>query len=196
MIKSLSIMFIISCGALCAAPQRETIAIQEMKLALEQLTYQLNAHQSEIDLFQERVQKMERSTEQFAGQLKEGVKDRTLENRLARLEKANETLIADFKELKGHLNESQTGIATCQTKLTQIDKQLNADIQSLKQSLQTMLALLQKGGGDSSGKSYIVKPGDSLGHIALEHKTDARRIKEKNNLSSDKIYVGQKLLLP
>ncbi|MFP4661650.1 MAG: LysM peptidoglycan-binding domain-containing protein [Halanaerobiales bacterium] len=48
-----------------------------------------------------------------------------------------------------------------------------------------------------SGQSlYIVQPGDSLYLIASKHKTSVWEIKKINNLNSDSLMVGQRLLLP
>ncbi|HZG71132.1 MAG TPA: LysM peptidoglycan-binding domain-containing protein [Chondromyces sp.] len=44
-----------------------------------------------------------------------------------------------------------------------------------------------------SQSAYTVQPGDSLYKIALKHKTTVQSIKQLNYLSSDVIYVGQKL---
>ncbi len=192
--SSFILSILCSCGALFGAPQRESLAIQEMRLALDQMGYQVHGHQSEIDLFQERIQKLERSVEALGGQVSAGQRDRTVESRLAHLEKAHETLIADFKSLKSHLNETNNSLAACQNKLSKIDQQLSSDISGLKHSLQSMLALL-KGEAIDEGV-YVVKSGDSLGQIALDNKTDIKTIKQLNNLSSDRIYIGQKLNIP
>lgn len=44
--------------------------------------------------------------------------------------------------------------------------------------------------------AYVVKSGDTLGHIAHAHKTTSKAIKLANNLTSDRLQVGQKLALP
>ncbi|MCH9627994.1 MAG: hypothetical protein S4CHLAM2_16430 [Chlamydiales bacterium] len=187
-----ALLILLFSGALFGAPQRESLAVQELRLNLDQVGYQLNGHQTEIDLFQERMVKLERAIDK----LSQGTKDRSLENRLTQIEKANETLAADLKSLKGHLNQTNSTLASCQTKLTQIDKQLTSDVKGLKKSLESMLALLQKGATSSDSSIYVVKPGDSLGQIALNHKTDIKTLKKLNNLSTDKIFVGQKISLP
>lgn len=46
------------------------------------------------------------------------------------------------------------------------------------------------------GKEYMVKPGDSLSKIAKEYKTTVKALKEANALTSDRIIVGQKLIVP
>jgi len=43
---------------------------------------------------------------------------------------------------------------------------------------------------------YVVKKGDSLLSIAAKYNTTVKKMKELNNLKSEKIVVGQKLLIP
>lgn len=198
MMKPSCLFFLLIGGALFGAPH-ESLAIQEMRASLEQVGYQVHSHQVEIDLFQERLDRLEKSLDTLSRQLKQGKQESALENRLTKLERAHDTLISDIKSLRGHLNETNSSLASCQTKLSQIDKQLSSDIKGLKSSLESMLALLQKGEGAPSPETstlYVVKPGDSLGQIALDHKTDIKTLKQVNNLASDTIYVGQKLILP
>ncbi len=48
----------------------------------------------------------------------------------------------------------------------------------------------------ADGSSYTVKPGDSLGKIAKAHGTTANAIKAANSLKTDRINIGQKLVIP
>lgn len=48
----------------------------------------------------------------------------------------------------------------------------------------------------SDSNIYIVKSGDTLGHIALKHKVKVGELKTLNALESDLIRIGQKLKLP
>jgi len=180
-------------GALFGAPQ-EPLAMQEMRLALENVGQRLHAQNTELSLFQERLLNLENHLNSFRQELKTAVSEKNAEKRILTLEKAHETLIADFKILKSHLNETNSAVTLCQVQLNKIDKQLTSDIQALKTSLNTMLTLLQTSTGDH--KTYIVQSGDSLGQIALHHKTDIKTLKKINGLSSDVIFSGQKLLLP
>lgn len=45
----------------------------------------------------------------------------------------------------------------------------------------------------SSSTIYIVKSGDTLSHIGVQYSVSVANLKKWNNLSSDRIYVGQKL---
>jgi len=45
------------------------------------------------------------------------------------------------------------------------------------------------------GKSYIVKPGDSLSAIAQKHSTTVDSLKRINKLKSDTLQIGQKLVI-
>ncbi len=60
--------------------------------------------------------------------------------------------------------------------------------------------LLVSGTGDNSSNSdydtYIVKSGDSLWSIASKYGTTVDNLKDINNLNSDLLSIGQKLLLP
>jgi LysM repeat protein len=52
------------------------------------------------------------------------------------------------------------------------------------------------GAAAMDGNSYTVKPGDTLGKIAKAHGTTVAAIKAANNLTTDRINVGKKLILP
>ncbi len=49
---------------------------------------------------------------------------------------------------------------------------------------------------NNNSNYYIVKKGDTLWDLAVKYKTSVKNIKDLNNLKSDVLQVGQKLLLP
>ena len=48
----------------------------------------------------------------------------------------------------------------------------------------------------AEGEIYVVQKGDVLGTIARKHKISVAQLKKANNLKSDMIRVGQKLVIP
>lgn len=48
----------------------------------------------------------------------------------------------------------------------------------------------------ANANTYVVKSGDTLGHIARRHRVKLNVLKTMNNLTSDLIRIGQKLTLP
>ena len=46
------------------------------------------------------------------------------------------------------------------------------------------------------GRYYVVRRGDTLGKISKRYRISVKSIKRANRLRSDKIYVGQRLLIP
>ncbi len=53
-----------------------------------------------------------------------------------------------------------------------------------------------QGEGAVAGGQYVVQRGDTLSEIAVDHDTTVKAIKRANNLKSDIIRVGQKLMIP
>lgn len=56
--------------------------------------------------------------------------------------------------------------------------------------------LAGEGSGTASGSTYTVKGGDTLGRIAKKQGISVKALRAANNLSGDKINVGQKLKIP
>lgn len=63
-------------------------------------------------------------------------------------------------------------------------------------SLMTAAILTSAFSGIASADTYTVKKGDTLSHIANNHKTTVVDLKKLNKLSSDLIYVNQTLTVP
>ena len=189
-IKSLFLL-VLTGGSLYGASPQESLHVQELRLALEQMERRLHSQSVEVSLFQERALALENLLNSLKQEIKNSSSGKAIERRTAILEKAHETLILDLKTLKNHMNDTNASIAQCHAQLSKIDKQISADIVSLKSSMQSMLALLQ-----GEARTYTVQAGDSLGQIAIDHKTDIKTLKKINNFTSDTILVGQKIIIP
>ncbi len=202
-VKSILFFFFLATLPLYGAPAREGVPLQELRIQCEGFGHSLHTQKVELEILQEKLQTLETTIATLRQELgspkthPELVKDRLtiFEKRVSTLEKTQESVVSDLKLLKNHFNESSLALTSCQQQLALLEKQLSQEVVSLKNSLHSMIALLQKG-ESFSDKAYTVKPGDSLGKIALEQKIDIKRLKELNHLSNDRIFVGQKLQLP
>ena len=56
-------------------------------------------------------------------------------------------------------------------------------------------ASIKNATASTNNGTYRIVSGDTLSGIALKHKTTVRALKEKNNLKTDLIFVGQTLNL-
>lgn len=183
--------------------QDKSAAFDSLRIDLNDVKVSLKSQQSEVDILHEKIGTLQASVEGLKEQPACGQGDLNLEKekvagldkRLATLEKNQKTLLIDLKTLKDSLNESSSSLAKCQSSLKELESSVSGDIKGLKTSLSTMLALLE-GRKDTSKGSYIVKPGDSLGKIAQDHRVSLKDLRELNELQGDQIVVGQKLQLP
>ncbi|NGX53636.1 MAG: hypothetical protein K1000chlam4_00352 [Chlamydiae bacterium] len=173
------LLLLTSSSLLVAGPAREGVALQEFRLTLQQYSYDLHGQKTEIDILHEKLQNLENSIGSFKKELGQKGQNTTLESRVASLEKNHQTVVGDLKQLKNHINDASS-------KLASLEKQL-------KGSLNSVVSLLQPGGG--GGDHYTVQNGDSLGQIALDNKVSVKRLKELNELKHDRIFVGQRLRL-
>ena len=174
-------LFFLSAPLLWGAPPNNR-ELYETRTAFQELSYRLNSHQTELDLLLERLNNLESKIP----------KSNPDNARITALESSQKNLADDLKTLKSHLEKTNSSLNKCEKQLANLDKQLTTDIASLKTSLKSMISLLQ---GGTKPQTYTVKPGDSLGKIAIDHKVSTKKLRELNNLKSDTIIVGQKLKL-
>lgn len=163
--------------------------LQQISIYVDEIGYQLNHHKVEIDLFHERLKRVEDS-------LREGLQDfhkiqanQIESGKLKYLEEGQKALLADLKSLK---NELIISIA----KQAQLEKSVQVQMKEVQASLQKALVLLSGGEESTNTNYYVVKSGDSLSLIAQNLKIPLKALKDANNLSNDYIHVGQKLKLP
>ncbi len=189
-------------GSLFGDSQKASVALEGLAIEVKELRRALDNQRKDLDLAVDQLAtftgSLDLSKKEMAQASRaelDSTRDRTssLDKRLSSLESNQKSLLADLKTLKEHLSESEKSLAAATTRLNLLEKEFAADMKGLKNSLQTMMALLQKESGAS--KTYTVQPGDSLGKIAQEQNTTIRKIKELNALTSDQIRPGQKLTL-
>lgn len=180
------------------------LAFDEMRVELADLRHALQAHKTDLSLLQERLHEQETradvasrdryQTESLSTRLA------LLEKKIPLLEKQHERLLGDLSSLKKGYGQSGSNFQALEQKLSSLQTQIDQcssrlkDIQQLKTTLaQVSKAITEK--GVPSSRRYRVKSGDSLDKIAKQHRITVAEIKHLNDLASDKIVVGQELLL-
>ena len=68
--------------------------------------------------------------------------------------------------------------------------------EAMVKSIAEYLGVTYKKPADNIGNYYIVQKGDTLWSIANKYKVTVNKLKEINNLSSNLITIGQKLIIP
>ena len=99
-----------------------------------------------------------------------------------------DTSVAELCELNGLSKDSVLQIGRV------IDVP-SGDSKELEINKETALSY-QPSGYEGVGQSYLIVPGDSLSRIAKKFGTSVDALKAANNLTTDRIYSGQKLLIP
>lgn len=118
-----------------------------------------------------------------------------LQARVNSLEKTQEILLEDLKQLKKHFNETAGALNHLSDHSEQNQVTMKGQVQELKKAIESLVGLLQKPGASPS-KGYRVKPGDNLEKIARTQGVSVDLLKKLNNLGSDRITIGQELQLP
>jgi LysM repeat protein len=185
---------------------------QQSQTGLSAIKHQLSNHESEIRMMEEKLNNQEETIETLrqglcdTGQLhRDLLKDNqaSLNSKIDSLDTKTKNLVTDLGVLKTHANESAAILEQYKHKIKEMEKvtevqknQLNhleEAIRSLMDLMQVKESLGEKGDGV---KSYRVQSGDTLEKIARSQKVTIQSLREKNNLTNDKIMVGQKLMIP
>lgn len=210
----MTVLMGVACG-LIAAPSRyqygqeNTIVLKEVRDSVDDIRHEVNNHESEIRMFEEKLKNQEAIVDSLRDQFQDSVKvskenakesSNGLEMRLLSLENNTKGLVSDFKQLKTHANETSTALSQCKQKLAHLESSIDSQYQNLENmqaALHSLMDAMQvKNGLEKLDKIYRVKSGDSLEKIAKAHQTSIKTLKEMNGLTQDRIIVGQSLKIP
>ena len=187
--------------------QDRSRAIDHLQSDVGELRERMRHSKVERELLEDRVQSqiqeladLKKEFSRYTEAQAASNKNEGLQNRIASIEKGQTALLDDLKQLKKHLNETSEALNRLSDHTESNQNVIKTQVHDLKRALESMARLLQKPGTASntysSSGSYKVKPGDSLEKIARATGITVDQIKKFNDLSSDKITVGQELKLP
>lgn len=167
-------------------------------LNLLDLRHELDNHEMEIRTFDERLATQENIVDNLRQQIleitqknRELVKNSTssFDGRIASLEAAISNILDDLHQIQSHINESSKAFSQYKQKLADNSNKL----ESLHEALNTLLKTLQGDIPESTQNTYRVQNGDTLEKIARKNHLSIKKLKELNDLSNDRIFVGQVL---
>lgn len=178
---------------------------------LQGLRYQLEAQEDELSTLQDRVAAQESSidgmreeAEQVQALAREIVRQhgQTLDSKLASFDVQRDGFNQDLRRLQEHANQLAAGLDSSTSRLAALESTVETQSQNLEKleaAVQALVQALQPESSQSienSTKSYKVVEGDTLERIARRHGTTIKRLKELNDLKTDRIYRGQTLKVP
>jgi chromosome segregation ATPase len=187
-------------------------AIREMRDSLEYIRHEVNNHETEIRIFDEKMKNFDLIVDSVRDQVcdtsrqhKELMKGNSaiLESKIQALEATSKSLITDLKQFQIHSNETTALLIQYRQKIGDLEKsvdQQNQNIENLQAAMRSLMEVFQGKPQSSSvatsDKIYKVKSGDSLEKIARAHQITIQALKAANSLTSDKIVVGKTLIIP
>lgn len=197
--------------------EEQNTHINEVRDGIDDLRHEVNNHEAEMRTFSEKLDNLDNRLDSLLQQIENSTRSQkdllkgetgSLEERIASLESLNKGIVSDLKMLKAHANDSAVVIGQYKQKLVELEKLVesqNRSLDALQGAVQSLAEAMQvKAGGSSvasrddgyTGRTYKVKPGDSLEKIARLHQTSIQSIKDANSLAKDRIVVGQTLKIP
>ncbi|NGX39773.1 MAG: Peptidoglycan endopeptidase LytF [Chlamydiae bacterium] len=176
------------------APQSQS-ALEEMRIALLDVRQAYSAQQMELQLLEERIEKL-KTTE------KPNKVSNDLKNRIRQLEKAQEQIKTDLHAFSTHANQTTKSLIDYRKQINTFNKHLSQqenrldEIVKLKTTLNSISKAISKQSTPGEALLYKVRPGDSLEKIARNYSTSVSDLMNANNLQSSRIIIGQELTIP
>lgn len=166
--------------------------LRHFKVERELLEDRIQAQTQELSDLKKELSRFQQAQSQLTGS-----KSDQLQTRIGMLEKGQGALVEDLKGLQKHLTETSQVINRLSDHVEQNQSSLKAQVADLKKAVESLVGLLQKNTSSvtHTGSSYKVKAGDTLEKIAKATGVSLSNLKKLNNLSSDRISIGQELNL-
>lgn len=209
----LLLVFLASCTPIKSTSKDEKhqteLTLHKVQASIDDLRHDLNCFQTDLQIVDGKMKKQEKTFDgvkqeqiaQYQAKIDAlGEKLKSLEAKIASLEKKQEASFSDIKVLSQHATETSTSLTQYKNTINELEKNIIAqgqrleEVKKLKQTLESVASSLKIEG--AALVAYKVKAGDSLEKIARAYKTNVDYLKKINNLDQDLIVVGQELKVP
>jgi len=126
-----------------------------------------------------------------------------LQFRQQKTDKAIKAIQADLKELRRNAGTATSDdLKALEAKIAAVDAARQKDNKAIVDELAKQLSTLgssakpPKPSAAGDGKEHVVQKGETLTSIAKQYGVSVAALKKANNLTSDTLAVGQKLVIP
>jgi LysM repeat protein len=190
---------------LIARPQSQVYTnpeVDELRLEIDDLKHALNTTQVELNLLDEKLNKQNSAAKtqaiakEMAGLSQLASTVSVMEKKVSKLEKILEKITNDLRTLNTSTHQTQSKLQAIEMNLSSHDQRLG-EVTKLEKTLHTISKAIGKESPSQAtstkAKSYRVKAGDSLDKIAKTQHISIEALRKINNLTSDKIMIGQEL---
>ncbi len=181
---------------------QSNIALEELRIELADLKHALNGAKVDLQLLDEKLKNPD-SAKNKTAKNDLSLQLVNIERKVGELQRNQEKIFQDLKQLGSHATHSTSALNKQQEKLQEMGQEIAAqnkrleEVVKIKGTLSSLSQVLKnKSHSESSSETYKIKSGDSLEKIARNHGTTIEAIKRVNDLSTDRIIVGQEIKIP
>lgn len=197
-------------------------ALRQAKMALNDLKHEVSNHETELRILENRLESQESALDGLCRQLTDGLqteRDQTqaaqintdakvesLTQSVSHLETLSNGFANDLRQIKTQGNESVALLGQYKQKIQELEKLIDAQHQhmkSLETALHSVIDLIKAkettkeiASRSEGSRTYKVQSGDTLEKIAKNQKVSLQGLREANQLTNDRILVGQTLKIP
>ncbi|MCH9630130.1 MAG: hypothetical protein S4CHLAM37_01230 [Chlamydiia bacterium] len=186
------------------------MSMHRMRTELEDLKHDLNTSDIELHILEGKILDQEESlttmkqliNESQAGKLDDLQKlISTLNKKFSSLEKKQDEILSDIRQLGSHANETTTALSQYKDKICEMEKSIlfqNKKFEELAKLKRNLGEIIQETAKSSTREfdSYTIKEGDSLKRISRNFSVSVEELKKVNKLKDDLIMTGQEILIP
>lgn len=199
-----------SCGSV-NSPREERhkteLTLHKIRTEVEDLKHDLNTSDIELHILEGKLIDQEETIGMLKEQLLESQTGKiedlqqligSFNKKISNLEKKQEEILSDLRQLGSHANETTTALSQYKDKIYEMEKTILfqnkkfEEIAKLKKNLENFSLETSK----NDLQSYTIKEGDSLQKISKQYSITIEDLKKINHLKEDLIFSGQTILVP
>ena len=183
------------------------LTLHKMRIEVEDLKHDLNTSDIELHILEGKLIDQEETLGMLKEQMMESQTEKiddlqqvisAFNKKISNLEKKQEEILSDLRQLGSHANETTTALSQYKDKICEMEKTILfqnkkfEELTKLKKNLEVFSSETAK----NDLQSYTIKEGDSLQKISKQYSISVEDLKKINHLKDDLIFSGQIILVP